>query len=300
MTKLEQIQNIECMLLNEFARVCKENNLQWFADSGTLLGAIRHKGFIPWDDDVDVVMPRKDYNRLIELGNSIFKEPFFLQTYKTDKECSFNIQLRYTQSTKIRSFELSEFYRPQGKKFSSNKGIAMDICPIDHVPASDKENTVISKFIKFIHHYCSQRLITYKEYNKYLNVDDYTMAVKLFDHRMTCIDEVNQQSGWMACTTWWGINQYVGCKVPASCYDSFIEVEFKGCSEKVRVPVGYDTILTAYYGQYMKEKKGGSLHECVGKAIFDTSHSYHDYENLSNATLLDMINSGETLNDVKR
>ena len=94
MTELKDIQRIECLMLDEFARVCKENNLTWFADSGTLLGAIRHKGFIPWDDDVDVVMPRKDYNRLIELGNSIFKQPFFLQTHLTDKECSYNVQLR--------------------------------------------------------------------------------------------------------------------------------------------------------------------------------------------------------------
>lgn len=296
MTELKDIQRIECLMLDEFARVCKENNLTWFADSGTLLGAIRHKGFIPWDDDVDVVMPRKDYNRLIELGNSIFKQPFFLQTHLTDKECSYNVQLRYTNSAKIRQFELSDFYRPEGKHFSSNKGIAMDICPIDHVPNNEKEITVISKAIKFCLHYCSQRLLTYMEYNKYLNVDDYTHAMIFLNNTLTKIDEVNKQSGIMACTTWWGINQYTGCRVNSSCYDSSIEADFDGCKEKVSLPVGWHEILTAYYGDYMKEKKGGSLHEIVKKdVLFDVNHSYIEYEKLTNDEILALMKANKTI-----
>ena len=59
---LKEIKNIELSILISFDRFCKENSLTYYLAGGTLLGAIRHKGFIPWDDDIDVCMPRKDYN----------------------------------------------------------------------------------------------------------------------------------------------------------------------------------------------------------------------------------------------
>ena len=63
-----QLQLRELEILIELDRVCKEENLTYFLEGGTLLGALRHGGFIPWDDDIDVLMPREDYNRLIDNG----------------------------------------------------------------------------------------------------------------------------------------------------------------------------------------------------------------------------------------
>ena len=64
---LEEVKKIETEILTEFAAFCESNNLKYYLGYGTLLGAARHKGFIPWDDDVDVLMPRSDYNKFIEL-----------------------------------------------------------------------------------------------------------------------------------------------------------------------------------------------------------------------------------------
>ena len=64
---VEELQKIELEILKYIDKVCKENSLTYFLAYGTLIGAIRHKGFIPWDDDVDIQMPRDDYNKLCEI-----------------------------------------------------------------------------------------------------------------------------------------------------------------------------------------------------------------------------------------
>ena len=69
---MKKVWAVELDLLNEFARVCKEHDLKWFAHAGTLLGAIRHQGFIPWDDDIDVTMPRADYIQLCNVAPKAF------------------------------------------------------------------------------------------------------------------------------------------------------------------------------------------------------------------------------------
>ena len=78
-SEMKKVWAVELDLLNEFARVCDKYRLKWFAHAGTMLGAVRHHGFIPWDDDIDVVMPREDYERLCSIGSSEFSRPYFFQ-----------------------------------------------------------------------------------------------------------------------------------------------------------------------------------------------------------------------------
>ena len=68
---LEELKNIQKEVLNEVVTFCNDNNIRYFLAYGTLLGAIRHKGYIPWDDDIDIHMPRLDYEKFIELYNNI-------------------------------------------------------------------------------------------------------------------------------------------------------------------------------------------------------------------------------------
>lgn len=82
--EMKKVWAVELDLINEFDRVCKELGLQWWIDGGTMLGAIRHKGFIPWDDDVDVAMLRQDFDKLLEHCDE-FKGRYFLQSFETDR-----------------------------------------------------------------------------------------------------------------------------------------------------------------------------------------------------------------------
>lgn len=83
-TKLEQTHLVLLRLLQLFDSICQENNLRYWLDAGTLLGAVRHKGFIPWDDDIDVMMPWEDYNKFLKLPPDSFPFDVFLQTADTD------------------------------------------------------------------------------------------------------------------------------------------------------------------------------------------------------------------------
>ncbi len=85
---LRKLQLIELDMLKDVAKFCDENEINYFLDSGTLLGAVRHKGFIPWDDDIDICMDIKNYKRFLKLAPKGLNEKYFVQNYKTDHKSS--------------------------------------------------------------------------------------------------------------------------------------------------------------------------------------------------------------------
>lgn len=118
------VKEVQLRLLEEFDRVCVENNIRYTLMYGSLLGAMRNQGMIPWDDDVDVAMLRKDYDKLMSLAESCFKPPYFLQNPKTDEQVFYGgyAKLRYSDSCAL---ELNNL----GKEY--NAGIWIDIFPLD-------------------------------------------------------------------------------------------------------------------------------------------------------------------------
>lgn len=119
---------IQLDLLNELLDVCKRNNLNVYVDSGTLLGSIRHKGFIPWDNDIDVIMLRPDYEKLCKIAKKEFKKPYFLQTMYNDKGYAFlHAKLRNSDTTGIMRSDLKA-------NVPYNQGIFIDVFVLDFVP----------------------------------------------------------------------------------------------------------------------------------------------------------------------
>ena len=82
---LKKLHDEEVKILDEIVRICSKNNLEYFLIGGTLLGAIRHKGFIPWDDDLDIAMPREDYEKFLKIAEQELEEPYKLEYYKNRK-----------------------------------------------------------------------------------------------------------------------------------------------------------------------------------------------------------------------
>lgn len=124
--KLRFLQLKELEMLLEVDRICKKYNLTYYLIGGTALGAARHKGFIPWDDDIDLGLPREDYNEFLKLCNAELGEEYFLQTNKTDKHYMY-------QFAKIR-LNNTAFVQEELKDFKIHHGIFIDLFPLDGIP----------------------------------------------------------------------------------------------------------------------------------------------------------------------
>jgi lipopolysaccharide cholinephosphotransferase len=115
-------------ILEEFIRICEKYNLKYCLDGGTMLGAVRHKGFIPWDDDIDVSLPRSDFNKFLEIAKNELNSKYFLQYGTTDSE-------HYQAYACIRDNQTSAIdmcWIRGGKRYSM--GIGIDIFPFDYIP----------------------------------------------------------------------------------------------------------------------------------------------------------------------
>ena len=126
---LHSVQAVELEILREFDRICKKNDLKYSLAYGTLIGAVRHKGFIPWDDDIDIVMPRSDYEKLRLLWASESSSCYFIQDYREDLYYPNNFM-------KIRKNNTA--YIQGDNEFNANyhTGIFIDIFPMDRLAPS--------------------------------------------------------------------------------------------------------------------------------------------------------------------
>lgn len=125
---MKKVWAVELELLFLFQQICEKHGLQYFAIGGTLLGAVRHKGFIPWDDDIDVGMLREDYDRFIALAEEELSYPYRLITPLNDACYRAHAQIRHCETTG---------YPLVDETLQCNKGIFIDIFPLDGVADSE-------------------------------------------------------------------------------------------------------------------------------------------------------------------
>ena len=124
-TPLRQCQLVQLHLLYVFDAICKEHHLTYFLDGGTLLGAMRHQGFIPWDDDLDVGMPMEDYKRFLKIAPKFLPQDVLLQAPDKDR-------FMHSYFSKLR--DTSSFYGEPGLLSTKFSGIFLDIFPYEVLP----------------------------------------------------------------------------------------------------------------------------------------------------------------------
>ena len=126
-TELQKLHDLELEIAAEIKRICEKHRIRYFMIAGTLLGAVRHKGFIPWDEDMDFGMLRADFDRFIETcENELDQEKFFLQTEETDPGYTYAFAKIRLNGTRI--------IEGLSRDAAAHQGIFVDIFPFDNVP----------------------------------------------------------------------------------------------------------------------------------------------------------------------
>ena len=259
---------IELDMANRLLTACRENNLRIFADAGTMLGAVRHKGFIPWDDDMDFAMFREDYDKLCTIAPRYFQTPYFFQNVYTDKKYIHgHAQIRNSYTTGILVGE-------EDKEF--NQGIFIDLFVLESV-SSDKELLERQRYECEVIKECIYALEQGEEYNwpeKFEVPEDLkeNLTVKkcwnyidsMF--REVPLDSTNQVAplNFLFDTEKRIRNKHI--------YDKTIMMDFEYV--QLPVPAGYHEYLSNRYGDYMVPQNIPNTH---GGVIFDVGMPYDEY-----------------------
>uniref|UniRef100_A0AB33JC82 Phosphorylcholine transferase LicD n=1 Tax=Prevotella sp. GTC17259 TaxID=3236795 RepID=A0AB33JC82_9BACT len=268
--EMKKVWAVELDLLKKLVDICKKHDLRVWIEGGTLLGAVRHQGFIPWDDDIDVSMPRPDYEKLKLICAEELEAPYFLQTaYNDEHYCCGHAQLRNSNTTGVRP---SDCYRPY------NQGIFIDIFILDGIPDDMAERKQLFKEVHrrlcrlksidypilisgrlgllFRKWWWRRKVSKYGFANLYKYVDDL-----LLQHSW----ENSQRVGYVC----FGNENFVWDK---HIYDHTAMLSFEGM--QVPAPAGYDVYLKQVYGpNYMTPVQCPNMH---GTVVFDTERCYRE------------------------
>lgn len=240
----DELKERQILILDVVDAFCRENNINYWLDSGTLLGAIRHEGYIPWDDDIDIGMLRDDYDRFLKEFNA--KNNRF-KVFSVENNKAFPYPFGKVLDTHTILYEPNE----NGIKLSIN----IDILVYDNAPENDKlVNQMYQKrdFYNKIYHF-----LLYK--TKLRDADNFNFiknSIKIICSKISpcfiCKRIVNNSKRYSLRETGWVGNFMTipRIKVRKDIFDKFIEVNFEG--KEYKAPIGWDELLTCLYKNYME------------------------------------------------
>lgn len=265
---LREHQQALLVLLREFDRICKKLDIPYMLFAGTLLGAVRHEGFIPWDDDLDVIMRRGDYERFLKEAPAFLDgEKFFLQKEFSEHWPMFFSKLRLNGTTCL------EKYHP--KDLACHQGIYIDIFPCDLAC-----KTAFGRKLQF---YASKVVIAKSLYARGYDTDSGVKKLFLFLWRflpqkpfLKIAVNGKADSGYVH-SFFGGGSEYKKNVFPSEWFDSWEQMRFEG--ETYPITKEYDALLRILYGDYMCEPSVEEREQKRHSLLVDLSRSYEYYEN---------------------
>lgn len=252
---LRKVQLTQLEIAREIKRVCEENDIRYFLSDGTFLGAVRHKGFIPWDDDMDMGMLRADYEKFCRIAPKKLKQEYVLQTWYTEP----NYGLPFGKVMKRNTVYL------EGKKTRRLKenGFYVDIFPFDDVPAEPGEQQDLARRLQSIY-----RVKLMKSgYTPWIEDGTYRWKKRLgylyYQVKALFVSQQDLAKGYDALAVSIPESGIVREEYPGSApvyfqrewFENLAEYTFEG--ERFPAPANYDGYLTAMYGDYMQPPPEG-------------------------------------------
>lgn len=252
-TNIEQLHQADLEIVKEVVALCDRHNLMYYMLGGSMLGAIRHKGFIPWDDDIDLGMPRKDYERFLELAPQELSSHLKIVNYKTDPTYHWYITRVLDTDTKV----MERVFESEGKYTN----LSIDIFPLDGTP----NNKILRKLYNFrVMAHRAMASLHYKDVivTKNRNWKDATLlwfmlklpTQKMFNHHKE-LDKCDRLLKKYPMDKSLYTGNMMGAYrtrelVPTSWYGDSSYYEFEGI--KLRGIKEYDLYLKQLYGDYMQ------------------------------------------------
>ncbi len=267
---LKKIQKIEFDILQEIDIICRAHNLTYFAIGGSVLGAVRHQGFIPWDDDIDIGMPRKDYEAFLRYAAEELPEGYFLQTFFTEKNSPFYFAKVRKDNTKF-----VEYYI---KDLDIHHGLFVDIFPFDNVPDNDILKELHYRLCRIANHLYLSKALTTVCSSRFERKDNYKGFIRKLLHFMLlpvpksllfrmldgCVRMFNNKN----CSE---ISHIVRRRLRVKLDDLYPLVYMPFGETQIPVPNNYDAYLTAQYGDYKNPPADGKRYEHMPYCIeFDS------------------------------
>ena len=253
--KLDEIQNLELEILLELIKYFEENNISYCTCGGTAIGAIRHKGFIPWDDDIDIQIPRKDYDRLLEISKGVLIGGYIEIKRPGQKDYAYQYAKACNVNTLIDEQNITD------KRFGT--GIFVDIFPLDNYYNSTFRNKLrnlrVFWLINMLNTALNNKNLS-KKFSARWWFKQLLFALQYIPAKIMTAERIALRIDNMGRKTKDLESDYVGCLVFYAPYEttvykkeafsSFIDGEFEG--NIIKNPIGYDHYLSTLYGNYMK------------------------------------------------
>ena len=259
--------------LEEIDKVCRKHHITWYANGGTLLGTVRHKGFIPWDDDIDIVMKRADYERFLKIAPQELPEHYKVFDSSSDKFWVNN-------AAYVSNWDNNDFLVLKKERLEKYHGcpfhVAIDIFPLDYIYRDKQQEELRKSLLMIIWHTIAMIDCNSKPEEILERIDNLEgiTGTKIPDWHgdyevlkwqlrylsdtvlQICTEEEADEIAELRWLYLWqgGANMHF----KKECYDNLIYMPFHGF--QMPVPTEYDIVLTGIYGDYMTPVQGTSSH----------------------------------------